>query len=705
MISDKNSFLKQIQNLSSPLTSIKGVGPKRAVLLARKGLNTILDLFYFMPIRYEDRTRISLINSAIEESPVLVKGMVVYGKEERFYPSRKRLYKILIKDDTGSLELLWFRYNKPHLNNFVRPGAKLTAYGNIKSGRGKKQMFHPDITITDTNDSGDTFGIFPVYSSVEGISDNILRKVVRASLDTYMDDIIDPIPDDILNRTHLPRLSQSIERVHFPPKESSMERLKGADTPAHKRLIFDRFFYVMLAMTYRKKLRGRVSKPVSSVPPDLMKEMKKFFGFTLTSEQIRAVKEIINDLTRGRPMNRLLMGDVGTGKTVVAAAAAYISVQNSQQVALMVPTRVLADQHMTYFSSLPPEMGFRPVILTGNLKKGEREEIYGGIKAGRYNLIIGTHSLIQEGLIFSDLGLAIIDEQHRFGVKQRVSMDRKGDNPHLLVMSATPIPRTLAIIIYGDMDISVIRDYPSGHVPVTTNIVEEAQKGRVLETLKQRMSNGQQAFVICPVIEGCEDQDLKSAKEMEKRLSKILSPPFRVGIIHGQLSPDKRDKIMCDFHEGMIDLLVATTVIEVGVHVPNATVMVIEHPERFGLAQLHQLRGRVGRGIHGGVCFLMLSGDPRSRTSSRLEILAGSHDGFEIARKDLEIRGYGELTGMKQSGAGELDLSEVITHRDLLIDAKEEAQGIIESDPELLNQDHHHLKIMIETISGIPLDI
>jgi ATP-dependent DNA helicase RecG len=702
MISQKNSFLGKIQNLSLPLTSLKGVGPKRAALLARKGLNTIHDIFYFVPIRYEDRSRISPIRCAEEGTPVLVKGMVVFGKEERFFPSRKRLYKIVLKDNTGSLELLWFRYNKSYLNGFVRSGGELAAYGTIKRSRGKKQMFHPDITITKNNEIEDMLGIFPVYSSVEGISDNILRKVVRTSLDSYMDEIIDPIPNDILNLFNLPKLSQSIERVHFPPKDLSMERLRRWDTPAHKRLIFDRFFCVMLAMAYRKMLRKRILKSIFSIPSDLIKRVEIFFGFTLTSEQIRTVKEITNDLTKGKPMNRLLMGDVGTGKTVVAALAAYISIKNNKQAAIMVPTKVLADQHMNYFSGLSQEMGFRPVILTGNLKKNEREKIYEKIRSGEYNLIIGTQSLIQEGLVFLDLGLVIIDEQHRFGVRQRGLMDRKGDNPHLLVMSATPIPRTLAIIFYGDMDISIIRNYPKGRLPVTTDLVEESEKRRVLDILKQRMSMGQQAFVICPVIEESEEQDLKSAKEMEKRLRKILSPPFRVGIIHGRLSPEKRDKVMGEFYKGTIDILVATTVIEVGVHVPNATVMVIEHPERFGLAQLHQLRGRVGRGAHGGVCLLIMSGDLRSETRSRLEILAGSHDGFEIARKDLEIRGQGELTGIRQSGAGDLDLSEAIIYQGLLMEAKRRAQDLIERDPELSQPDHYSLRNIIESMVKTP---
>jgi ATP-dependent DNA helicase RecG len=360
---------------------------------------------------------------------------------------------------------------------------------------------------------------------------------------------------------------------------------------------------------------------------------------------------------------------------------------------------------MNYFSGLPEEMGFRPIILTGDLKKGEREDVYKGIKTGQYNLIIGTHSLIQERLAFLELDLAIIDEQHKFGVKQRALMDRKGNNPHILVMSATPIPRTLAITLYADMDISMIREYSEGHNPVATYLVEEQQKRQVFDELIKRMSAGQQAFVICPVIEESEDQDLKGTQEMEERLKKILSPPFRTGIIHGRLSPDERDSVMHAFHKGEIDLLVGTTVIEVGVDVPDATIMVIEHPERFGLAQLHQLRGRVGRGKEAGVCFLMLSGAITEKALARLNVLAETNDGFEISQRDLELRGHGELTGTRQSGAGELDLSEIIAYQDLLIEAKHEAQDLVESDPDLSQPAHHNLRNMIDMILKKPMDI
>ena len=688
-----------------PLSHLRGVGPRRAALLARKGLYTILDLFYFTPIRYEDRTRISPIKDLRDGSPALVKGKVLYGGEERFYKSRKRLFRIKIEDDDDELELLWFNYRKPHLITFSEPGAELTAYGVIRINRGMKQIIHPDITLLNDRGPRDMLGVFPVYSSIGGVSGNLIRSLVRSALDSYLEKIIDPVPDYIMSRLGLPGLARAIEDVHFPPTDDFIKDTSQTATLSYKRLIFDRFFYAMLTMTFRKVSRKTQSKPILLIPRGMTGEIKRYFGLSLTSDQIKAVEEIKRDLTSGRPMNRLLMGDVGTGKTVVAAIAAYIVAHNGQQAALMTPTQILAEQHMDYFSGLPKDMGFRPVILKGDLKRGERDKAYEGIKAGQYNLIIGTHSLIQEGLAFSELGLAIIDEQHRFGVRQRALMDRKGDNPHILVMSATPIPRTLAITLYADMDISMIREYPEGHNPVTTHLVREQQKRQVFDELRQRMSVGQQAFVICPVIEESEDQDLRGAQEMEKRLKKILSPPFRIDIIHGRLTPDEREKGMVAFHRGEIDLLVATTIIEVGVDVPDATVMIVEHPERFGLAQLHQLRGRVGRGKDAGICFLMLSGDVSERALVRLKTLAETHDGFEISQKDLELRGQGELTGTRQSGAGELDLSEMIMYQDLLIEARGEAQALIESDPDLSKPGHRNLRNMIDMMLKKPLDI
>jgi len=704
-ITIKDSHLRQIQNLTLPLTHLKGVGPKRALSLGQKGLHTILDLLFYTPIRYEDRTHISPINETEEGVPVLVHGKVVFGREEKFYPSRKRLFKILIRDKESDLELLWFHYRKPHLTRFANPDTELLAYGSIKRNRGKIQMIHPEITIPGRRGTEDNLGFYPVYSSVQGVSSHILRSLINSSLDNYLDYVLDPIPVEILYRLGLPDLKQAIKHVHSPPEESSTDSLNRFDTPFHRRLVFDRFFLVMLSIASRKRSRERVSIPCFSVSWELSKDLDGFFPFKLTSHQIQAIDDIERDFTSGQPMNRLLQGDVGCGKTVVAAVAACMAIQNNRQVAMMVPTQVLANQHLEYFSNLAENMGFRPTLLTGSLKTMERRDLYDKIKSGLYNLVIGTHSLIQEELFFSDLGLVIIDEQHRFGVRQRALMDKKGKNPHLLVMTATPIPRTLAITVYGDMSISLMKEYPEGHMPVETHIIDEGRKRWVYETLRQRMVAGQQAFVICPVILGSEDMDLKSAQEMAGKLRKILKPSFRIGLIHGRLSPDERVEIMDDFRKGVIHLLVGTTVIEVGVHVPRATIMIIEHPERFGLAQLHQLRGRVGRGSKKGICIMMSSKNLSEKAMSRLKILAENHDGFDIAQKDLELRGHGELIGMRQAGMGELDFSEMLREPKILLEAKREAQHLVGDDPELLRPEHGQLKMMIQSAVEKPLGL
>lgn len=700
MTSAKDLRFQDIQRLSLPLSLIKGVGPKRAELLSLKGINTILDLLYFTPIRYEDRSKITPIRFVENGSDCLVSGTVVEGREEKFYRSRKRIYRIVVLDDgVETLELIWFHYIKPHLAGFSRPGLKINVFGTMKRTGQKRQMFHPDITVQEHGNK-DMQGFLPVYSAVKGISGNAMRSFMRTAMDHYLRDLIDPIPVKILDQLNLPGLRESIKGAHFPPGDSDPALLNRSETFFHRRLVFDRFFYLMLIMAFRKKVKDRITKPMFNISRTLDEDIKEFFKFSLTSDQIQAIKEISNDLMSGHPMNRMLMGDVGTGKTAVAAIAAHITVLNNRQAALMAPTQILAEQHMDYFSSLPERMGFRPVLVKGNMKKSEREDAYNKIKNIEFNLIIGTQSLIQRDLVFGDLGLAIIDEQHRFGVRQRAMMDLKGDNPHILVMTATPIPRSLAIAIYADMEMSMIKEYPGSHKPVKTCLVDKARKKWAFEMLKECMSSGHQAFVICPVIDETEDSDLKGAREMYARLKKLLCPPYRIGMIHGQMPPDERKRVMHGFYRRHIDLLVATTVIEVGVHVPNATVMIIEHPERFGLAQLHQLRGRVGRGTEQGMCLLILPDDLSEKTEARLKAIAESHDGFEIARKDLEFRGYGELTGLRQAGIGEIEPSEIIRHQDMLMDAKRLAHSLIQSDPELLNPDHRYLKVIMEAVSG-----
>jgi ATP-dependent DNA helicase RecG len=700
----RDEHLRQIQNLTLPVTSLKGVGAKRADMMARKGLHTILDLLLFTPIRYQDRTRITPIHDAEEGMPLLVKGKVIRGGEERFFQSRKRLFKIQLRGEENNLELLWFQFRKPHMSKLALPATELLAYGVIRRNRGVRQMIHPDITLIDKGATAETLGYYPVYSAIEGISANMMRTMIRSALECYLTAIIDPIPREITRRLGLPDLAKAIKYVHFPPKKIAAHRLAQFDTPFHKRLNFDRFFLVMLIIAFRKKSRSRRSGDIYDVSTGLMKDLENFFPFKLTPDQIRVIKDVVKDLTSGRPMNRLLLGDVACGKTVVAVVAAYLAARNNFQVAVMVPTQVLANQHFEYFSGLSEAMGFRPALLTGRLKTPERRKTREKIEAGEYNVIIGTQSLIQEKISFANLGFVIIDEQHRFGVRERALMDQKGQNPHQLIMTATPIPRTMAITVFGDMDISTIKTYPKGRKPTITQLVTKDQKRNVMEVLEQKLTLGQKAFVICPVIDESEDRDLKSTLGMAEKLKNIFQPRFQIGLIHGRLPPDEKEKVMDQFRHGPIDILVGTTVIEVGVDVPKATVMVIEHPERFGLAQLHQLRGRVGRGSDRAICFLILPEKIPEESISRLQTLVENQDGFKIAQRDLELRGQGELTGMRQAGVGELDYMDIMRDWDLLSKAKVEAQRLVEADPDLLSPKNLQLKGVVESVLSTPLD-
>jgi len=696
-------FIKQLQSVTLPIAALKGVGPKRAVHFLRKGIHTILDLFFFTPLRYEDRTCVRPIGACRQGIPSMVRGRVVSGGEERFFPGGTRAFKIRLKDESGGMELLWFNYRKPHLARFTAPGTELCAFGTVKLNRGRLQMVHPEVRPYESREH--SLGFFPVYSALPGISTPLLRALVRRALDEYLGTITDPVPAHILERLGLPPLEEAVRNVHFPPGESLLSDLDQHRTPFHRRLLFDRFFLLMLTIAFRRKARKGREGPVWRCPPEIENDFSMYFPFSLTSEQAGAFRDILNDLRSGKPMNRLLLGDVGCGKTAVAALSAFVAVTNKSQVALMAPTQVLANQHFHYFCSLPGEMGFRPILITSALNRAERQKAYRRIFDGSSNLVIGTQSLIRDEVRFANLGLVIIDEQQRFGVRERTLVDRKARNPHQLVMTATPIPRTLAMTVYGDMDISLIREYPSGHRPVLTRLVERGEKKKVFDFLTRRLALGQRAFVICPVIEGTEETDLKSAVEMAEGLRKILYPPFRIGLMHGRLAAREKEAVMDDFRRGKIHVLVGTTVVEVGVHVPSATVMIIEHPERFGLAQLHQLRGRVGRGAERGVCVLMFSQGLSEKSLSRLQVMTECSDGFEIARKDLEHRGQGELIGMRQAGLGELELSEILNEPELLLMAKEEADLLLESDPQLTGPTHRGLREFVESVLSRPIDI
>lgn len=680
--------------LGIPVSSLKGVGPKRAELLAKKGINTVLDLLYFTPTGYEDRSRTKAFDGLEDGKPAFVKGEVVWSGEERLYRGRRKLYKIIIREGIHSIELVWFNLNKAYFSSICTPGLEVTAYGTVKQNGSRTQMYHPDVSIPD--DNAETTAFLPVYSSIEGLSNRILRSIIKTALEQYLDLLIDPVPVNVLKKEKLADLKEAVRTLHFPGIEMDFDLLRGGETAFHVRILFDRFLSLMLRISREKQLRKKTTVTPLKIEKNINNVIKKFFPFDLTKDQLQCIREIQDDLTGGKIMNRLIMGDVGTGKTVIAAAAAYMAARNSLQTTLMAPTQLLAEQHMSFFRSLPPEMGFKPVLLTGSINKSEREVIYGDVKKGIYNTVIGTHALIQDRLTFKNLGLAIIDEQHRFGVRQRSTIIKKGENTHVLSMSATPIPRTIAITLYWDRDLSIIKQYPGNRTPVSTFVVKRSNKRWIFDTLNKNLSEGRQVYVICPLIDESEDTELKSVVEMAAGLKKILNNTFRVEYLHGQLEPAIKERTLKNFREGKTAILVATTVIEVGIHVPNASLMIIEHPERLGLAQLHQLRGRIGRDGRGGMCILVSQEKPSDRTMERLKIMSECDDGFVIAKKDMEFRGHGEIAGIRQSGFSEFEIYDVLSHHEVFKRAVTVAKNIFRKDPDLLLPEHRYIRNMLE---------
>jgi len=680
--------------LDEPLSTLPGVGPTRAARLAQKGLRTVRDLLFFSPLRYEDRTGFTPVSALKDGERVLVRGTVVSGEEEPRRRGRRPVFRIVIRDRGTRLTLVWFHFRKAHLQRLAVPGGELVVYGRAQRAAGGLRMAHPEVLPP----SSEPPGIHPVYSTVQGVPDKVVRSAVRAALERVGDALVDPVPKAHSASLGLPTLRRALTEIHRPSDGTSASRLNRYETRAHRRLCFDRFLGVMLALQSLRDSRQREGAPALSVPEGALETAESGFPFRFTPDQASAVESVYRDLKEGRLMNRLIMGDVGCGKTAVAAAAAHLCTRGGAQVALMAPTRILAEQHAGSFSALAGPLGFHVGLLTGSLGRIEREELLESVRSGRINLIVGTHALAREDIPFRRLGLAVIDEQQRFGVRVRSGLLRRKRRPHLLVLTATPIPRTLAMAAYGDLDISVIRERPAGYRPVETKIVGPGEKRALAASLSDRMSAGQQVIVVCPAVEASGSEELKNVEEMRQGLNRLYGDRFRVGAVHGRMPEEERLRTMDGFRAGTIHLLVATTVIEVGVHVPNATTLVVEHPERFGLAQLHQLRGRVGRGAIQGVCYLVPPPDVSGDALRRLKILEETADGFRISEQDLLLRGQGELGGIRQAGPGELDVEEVLAHPDLLEAARRTAELLFREDPGLRRPEHAALRRMAEDV-------
>jgi ATP-dependent DNA helicase RecG len=663
-----------------PIGSVRGIGPGRAKIFARIGIRTVGEALHYLPFRYQDRSSIKNIRDLQPGSVETVRGRIDSSVNRMLAGRRTRIFEMVLNDGTGTITAKWF--NQPFLQRNFSAGQEV-----ILSGTTGRDRFRGGIEILNAEyeiigEDGDSFihtnRIVPVYRLTEGISQKQFRKIMFGIVDGHSSEIDDPLPADIVRRNGLPPLGESIRQVHFPDAGIDPASFVKGESPYHGRLSFQEFFIFELGMAMRKKKIGSMQGLVFDCEGRLREKLLASLPFCLTAAQDRAIGEIIADMKRQRPMHRLLQGDVGSGKTVVALTAMLNAVECGYQAALMAPTEILAGQHYATIHGMIEKLGLKAQLLAGGADEEQRARIAGG----EAQVVIGTHALIQEGVAFEKLGLCVIDEQHKFGVMQRSLLIKKGFRPDVLVMTATPIPRSLALTLYGDLDYSVIDELPPHRRPVATEIVRPGEKARIYGILEREIGKGRQAYVVYPVIEGSDKTDLKSASEGKEAFERIF-PDYRIALLHGRMSTAEREAVMTAFRGGEIDILVTTTVVEVGVDVPNATVMLVVHAERFGLAQLHQLRGRVGRGAEKSHCLLVSHGRGDGEAGRRLAAMVSSGDGFRIAEEDLAIRGPGEFFGTRQAGVPELVVADIIRDAGILETARKEAFRLIEADPGL----------------------
>ena len=702
-------------NLSTPVQYLKGVGPKLGQLLGKRGVENIGDLLEFYPRTYEDRRAMRQIADLQPEQRVQVRVQVIKVRSQNLGRTRRKMYEVLVGDSSGRIACKFFRV--PYRGYFERFSEQslVKVTGKVVDYRGKLEFHHPTIEpVLPDEDESDEDLIIPIYTEIETISSSKMQKLVENAFKQLDEGVkeqrakefetgykfnsipgfVDAVPKWIREKYSLMDRRQALKQVHLPDIKQA-EALLELRSPAHQRLIFDEFFGLELFLASRKTEVQKKAAPKMSAKFQLVDELKRSLPFELTGAQKKSFEEIAQDLQKGHPMHRLVQGDVGSGKTLVSLLAACFACENGYQSSIMVPTEILAEQHYINAKKYLEPLGVRVGYIVGGMKAKEKQEVYEKIAAGEIDLCVGTHALIQKDVAFKKLALVIIDEQHRFGVQQRAELMDKGLSPHFLVMTATPIPRTLAMTVYGDLDVSVINELPKGRQPIVTRKTFSSKKDKVLQFLNDQIAKGRQAYIVYPLVEESEKMDLKNAVDEHKKLVEQY-PNLRVGLLHGKMKPAEKEQVMKLFRDHQLDVLVSTTVIEVGVDVPTANLMIIEHAERFGLSQLHQLRGRVGRGEHKSYCVLVLGYAVGEDGQKRAEIMEQHSDGFKIAEKDLEIRGPGEFLGTRQSGLAGFKLANLVRDLDLLQLARKAAFDVVEKDPDLKDPEHIHLKQALE---------
>jgi ATP-dependent DNA helicase RecG len=666
---------------SQPITVLKGVGPKLAQKLERLGLLTVQDALFHLPFRYQDRTRVVPLGALQPGQTAVVVGDIEVT-DVAFRGRRNLICRI--SDGTGFLSLRFFHFSNAQKENLVR-GRSVRCYGEARAGRDGLEMIHPEYQFVDDSQPATDDALTPIYRTTEGVHQLSTRKLVQQAVDSVLPGVKEWLPEPVLKELGLPDLKSALLCVHRPSPDEDVALLEAGQHPAQQRLVFEELLAHHLSMQRLRERQREHDAPVLQGAHALQDSLLDSLPFALTGAQQRVLDEIRADLESAHPMQRLVQGDVGSGKTIVAALAALQAVDAGYQVAVMAPTELLSEQHLVNFRQWLDPLRVPVARLTGSLKAKERQSVLEAMATGAVKVIVGTHALFQEGIEFERLGLVIVDEQHRFGVHQRLALREKGMTdgkvPHQLIMTATPIPRTLAQTIYADLDVSTIDELPPGRTPVETVVIPDSRRAEVVQRVHAACADGRQAYWVCPLIEESETLQLQTATDTETALKAAL-PELSVALVHGRMKPQEKERAMSEFKSGDTDLLVATTVIEVGVDVPNASLMIIENSERLGLSQMHQLRGRVGRGSDKSSCVLMYQAPLSEFAKLRLAAMRETNDGFEIARRDMELRGPGEMLGTRQTGVQQFHIADIVRDRDLLPRVREAAALLLSNYPE-----------------------